>query len=159
MDPSFFNTGTNALAHGLSHSSTTSSSCHLFNCSLRSCLCLGLMGRTLVLYGFEPGSRSISNSTRSVFPKASSGELKISMYSLTSSFTFLFISGSSFKSSFSSKRSSLMTSSTLSSSSLALLTFSSGAFLRTCRAGVISAICIPALSTCSPFRLRTAIFF
>ena len=147
MPPFFFKTGTSALAQGLSHSSTTSSASHLSSCSLRSCLCFGFMGRTLALTGLEPGSKVTSNSMSEVLPKEISGELKMSVYSLTSAFTFSFKTGSAFKSFFSSKPSSLMSSSHLSSDSLVLLTFSSGNFLRMCLVGIISAIWVPALST------------
>ena len=77
---------------------------------------------------------------RSVFPKATSGELNTSVNSRIRSLTFSFISGSLFKRSFSSRRSSLISSSARPSGSLTLLAFSSVVPRRMCLVGMISAI-------------------
>ena len=156
MEPSFFKTGTSALAHGLSHSSTTSSATHLSICSFRLALCFGLIGRSLVFTGLVPGSNRISNSIKEVLPKDCSGELKMSLYSLISSFNFSFNSGSFFSISFSSSRSSFHSSSTLPGSSFATLTLSPSTLFRMCLVGISFAICVPALNTLSSSRLSTA---
>jgi hypothetical protein len=91
---SFFSTGTSADAHGLSHSSITSSSFQRSSWSFRLCFCLGFNGQTLAFCSLAPGSSSSENSIKLVLPMACSGDENTSWYSLTRSFTVRNISGS-----------------------------------------------------------------